>query len=209
MSTGMSSQKLKDRTMGHEQNNATAAQDVSFSEINTNDSFKDLFRGSSDQKNAPNEQPWPTPWVFLGFSPFLGFHTVLGVAIAFLFRLNRVAVLLGVWSNTPWWIVPYYIAATGLGLWMTGLQIDRGIFGCTLQLAKDQGIIGSDFWGHLIPRGFFSPSRSDHPPGGRPRFGRVSFLPEMDKILPVAQEITQAVDLALTHLPLGLKNRKR
>ena len=91
--------------------------------------------------------------VFLGFSPFLGFHTVMGVAIAFLFRLNRVAVLLGVWSNTPWWIVPYYIAATGLGLWMTGLQIDRGIFGRTLQLAKDQGIIGSDFWGHLISQG--------------------------------------------------------
>jgi len=39
--------------------------------------------------------------VFLGFSPFLGFHTLSGLAIAFLFRLNRVAVLLGGWSNTP------------------------------------------------------------------------------------------------------------
>jgi uncharacterized protein len=91
--------------------------------------------------------------VFLGFSPFLGFHTLMGVAVAFLFRLNRVAVLLGVWSNTPWWIVPYYIAATGLGLWMTGLRIDRGVVMRTFQLARDQGILGSDFWEHLMSQG--------------------------------------------------------
>ncbi len=91
--------------------------------------------------------------VFLGFSPFLGFHTLLGVAIAFLFRLNRVAVLLGAWSNTPWWIVPYYMAATGLGIWKTGYQIDQGVVARTLQLAKDQGITGSDFWGHLMSQG--------------------------------------------------------
>jgi len=81
------------------------------------------------------------------------------VAVAFLFRLNRVAVLVGVWSNTPWWVIPYYVAATGIGMWMTGSQIDRGLFGKTLQLAKDQGIFGSDFWGIFCPRGgFFSPS---------------------------------------------------
>src|SRR5207248_11671647 len=37
--------------------------------------------------------------VFFGFSPFLGLHTLLGVAFAFLLNLNRVAVLLGVYSN--------------------------------------------------------------------------------------------------------------
>ena len=91
--------------------------------------------------------------VLLGFSPFLGFHTLLGVAIAFLFRLNRVAVLLGVWSNIPWWMVPYYAAATGLGIWLTGLSIDPGAVARVLQIAKDQGIIGTDFWGHLMPHG--------------------------------------------------------
>ena len=40
--------------------------------------------------------------VFFGFSPFLGFHTILGIALAFLLNLNRVAVLLGVYSNLPW-----------------------------------------------------------------------------------------------------------
>ncbi len=61
--------------------------------------------------------------VFLAFSPFLGFHTLAGLAIAFLFGLNRVAILLGVWTNNPWWIVPYYVMATWAGMWVTGFQI--------------------------------------------------------------------------------------
>ncbi len=116
--------------------------------------LKDLIRKLLKIEDTPERTALAySMGVFLGFSPFLGFHTLLGVAIAFLFRMNRAAVLLGVWSNTPWWIVPYYVAATGLGLWMTGLRIDRGVFGRTLQLAKDQGIIGSDFWGHLMSQG--------------------------------------------------------
>ena len=50
--------------------------------------------------------------VFLGFSPFLGFHTLLGIALGFLLNLNRVAVLLGVYSNLPWIVAPYYAFAT-------------------------------------------------------------------------------------------------
>jgi uncharacterized protein (DUF2062 family) len=53
--------------------------------------------------------------VFFGFSPFLGLHTILGIAVAFLFNLNRVAVLLGVYSNLPWIIAAYYAGATALG----------------------------------------------------------------------------------------------
>ena len=53
--------------------------------------------------------------VFLGFSPVLGLHTVLGLILAFALNLNRVAVLLGVYSNLPWILVPYYTLATWLG----------------------------------------------------------------------------------------------
>ena len=45
--------------------------------------------------------------VFMGFSPYLGLHTVLGVVFAFLLHLNRVAVLIGVYSNLPWFLGPY------------------------------------------------------------------------------------------------------
>ncbi len=53
--------------------------------------------------------------VFLAFSPLLGLHTVLGLTLAFVFGLNRVAVLLGVWVNNPWTLVPIYAAAAYIG----------------------------------------------------------------------------------------------
>ena len=53
--------------------------------------------------------------VFFGFSPFLGLHTILGLVVAFAFNLNRVAVLLGVYSNLPWILPAYYTLATMLG----------------------------------------------------------------------------------------------
>jgi hypothetical protein len=53
--------------------------------------------------------------VFLAFSPLLGLHTFLGLTIAFIFGLNRVAVLLGVWVNNPWTLVPIYAAAAYIG----------------------------------------------------------------------------------------------
>ena len=53
--------------------------------------------------------------VFFGFSPFLGLHTLLGLVFAFTLGLNRVAVLLGIYSNLPWILPAYYTLATALG----------------------------------------------------------------------------------------------
>lgn len=64
--------------------------------------------------------------IFFGFSPFLGLHTILGVALAFVLRLNRVAVLLGVYSNLPWIIGPYYTIATMGGAVVTNTQLPAG-----------------------------------------------------------------------------------
>jgi uncharacterized protein (DUF2062 family) len=87
--------------------------------------------------------------IFLGFSPFLILHTLVGLAIAFLFRLNRVAILLGIWSNTPWWIVPYYMFATWIGMWVTGFWIDWATLKEIFQLGMDQGFTSSHFWGRI------------------------------------------------------------
>src|SRR3984893_7040434 len=64
--------------------------------------------------------------VFFGFSPFLGFHTALGVIFAFLFNFNRVAVLLGVYSNLPWVIAPYYAFTTMAGSVVTRTRVPAG-----------------------------------------------------------------------------------
>ncbi len=61
--------------------------------------------------------------VFFGFSPLLGLHTVLGLVCAFAFNLNRVAVLLGIYSNLPWILPAYYSLATLLGATILRVQV--------------------------------------------------------------------------------------
>jgi uncharacterized protein (DUF2062 family) len=65
--------------------------------------------------------------VFFGFSPFLGLHTVLGLAFAFALSLNRVAVLLGVYSNLPWILPAYYTLSTVAGAAILGVQVPPGL----------------------------------------------------------------------------------
>ena len=65
--------------------------------------------------------------VFIGFSPFLGLHTVLGLVLAFALSLNRVAVLIGVYSNLPWILVPYYTLTTWLGASILRLDVPPGV----------------------------------------------------------------------------------
>lgn len=87
--------------------------------------------------------------VFFGFSPFLGFHTVLGILFAFVFNLNRVAALLGVYSNLPWIIAPYYILATMVGAEITQQRIPPGFRG-QLRALFELSSFDSEFWRQLV-----------------------------------------------------------
>ena len=87
--------------------------------------------------------------VFLGFSPFLGLHTLLGVLFAFLLNLNRVAVLLGVYSNLPWFLGPYYVGTTMIGARMMGYQMAPG-FGMRLAELFELSLLGGEFWRGLL-----------------------------------------------------------
>jgi uncharacterized protein len=87
--------------------------------------------------------------VFFGFSPFLGLHTVLGIVAAFLLNLNRVAVLLGVYSNLPWIIAPYYAFATMAGARITGHKLPPSLRS-QLGALFDMTVFGTEFWHRLI-----------------------------------------------------------
>jgi uncharacterized protein (DUF2062 family) len=65
--------------------------------------------------------------IFFGFSPLLGLHTVLGLVFAFAFNLNRVAVLLGIYSNLPWILPAYYTLATMIGAAILRVKIPPGL----------------------------------------------------------------------------------
>lgn len=84
--------------------------------------------------------------VFFGFSPFLGLHTVLALALAFMLNLNRVAALLGVYSNLPWIIAPYYAFVTmAIGAPLTRYRVPPGFKGQIATLFEIS-IFQGEFW---------------------------------------------------------------
>ncbi len=88
--------------------------------------------------------------VFFGFSPFLGFHTILAILCAFFLNLNRVAVLLGVYSNLPWVIAPYYAFVTmAIGAPITRYRIPAG-FKSRLAALFQLSVFDGEFWHRLV-----------------------------------------------------------
>jgi uncharacterized protein (DUF2062 family) len=87
--------------------------------------------------------------VFFGFSPFLGLHTVLALVFAFLCNLNRVAVLLGVYSNLPLVIAPYYASVTMIGARITGHRPPPG-FKSQISALFDVSLFDASFFTKLI-----------------------------------------------------------
>lgn len=111
---------------------------------------RDLFIALLHVKESPERTATAfSVGVFLGYSPFLGLHTLLGFALAFLLRVNRVPLLLGVWSNMPWWIVPYYMVATWAGMKVTGYQIDGAALKELVQRGVHGGFLEASFWSRL------------------------------------------------------------
>ncbi len=86
--------------------------------------------------------------VFFGFNPLFGLHTIGGLAVAFVFNLNRVAVLLGVYSNLPWVIVPFYASATMLGAFLLQTNLPEG-FRDRLVEAFALPLWRREFWAEL------------------------------------------------------------
>ncbi len=87
--------------------------------------------------------------VFFGFSPLLGLHTILALAFAFVLDLNRVSALLGVYSNLPWIIGPYYAIATMVGAQITRHRIPRGFRG-QLRTLFELSMFQGEFWDRLL-----------------------------------------------------------
>jgi uncharacterized protein (DUF2062 family) len=61
--------------------------------------------------------------IFIGVSPLLGIHTVLGLIVAYLFRFSRLATLTGVFVTNPVSIVPIYSFCIWVGMVLLGVDM--------------------------------------------------------------------------------------
>ena len=77
-------------------------------------------------------------------------HTLLGLAFAFLLYFNRVAVLLGVYSNLPWFVAPYFAFTTMvIGAPITRHRIPPGFHQQVSDLFE-MSLLQGDFWHGLV-----------------------------------------------------------
>ena len=95
--------------------------------------------------------------IFIAFSPFLGLHTIIATALAFLFRFNKIAIYTGTFVNNPFLtLVPIIIASYGVGAFILGRPLripDEG-----LELLKNPRLFSGDYyrmlfvqsWGNVV-----------------------------------------------------------
>jgi uncharacterized protein (DUF2062 family) len=85
--------------------------------------IKDRFKNILSIKDSPHRLAIAFAMgVFIGVSPLLGIHTILGLALAWLFRLNRIVTITAVYVTNPWTIVPIYTFSTYIGAKCLGIK---------------------------------------------------------------------------------------
>lgn len=60
--------------------------------------------------------------IFIGMSPLFGVHTLLGLMVAYIFRLNKLVTIVGVYVTNPWTIIPIYSFSTWVGAKCLGIN---------------------------------------------------------------------------------------
>jgi len=109
-----------------------------------------MFRSTFRRLLAIDDSPERTALafsigVFIAFSPFLGLHTIMATALAFLFRFNKIAIYTGTFINNPFvTLVPIIIASYAVGAFLLGRPLsipDEG-----LELLKNPRIFSGDYY---------------------------------------------------------------
>jgi uncharacterized protein (TIGR03546 family) len=78
--------------------------------------------------------------VWIGISPFWGFHTILAFCIAFICRLNAPAVLLGTMISNPWFAPFIIFLSLQIGCYI--LDINSSLF----SLQEIQDLLSNPTW---------------------------------------------------------------
>ncbi len=92
--------------------------------------FRDKFRAIFQVEETPHQIAIAFALgVFMGISPLLGLHYIGAFMLAWLFRLNKLVVAIGVTVNNPWTIIPIcsfcaWVGAKLLGIGQVMPEID-------------------------------------------------------------------------------------
>lgn len=87
--------------------------------------------------------------VFVAFSPFLGLHTILATAIAFIFRFNKLAIYSGTFINNPFLtLVPIIVASYAIGAFLLGRPLRISPEG--VELLKNPHLLTADYYHKLF-----------------------------------------------------------
>jgi uncharacterized protein len=78
--------------------------------------------------------------VGVGLSPFIGFHFILAIVLAFAFRLNKLDTVLGSLVGNPWTLPPFFAAGYRAGRVLLGYSSAR------VTPLQWQRILHEDFW---------------------------------------------------------------
>jgi uncharacterized protein (DUF2062 family) len=89
-------------------------------------STRAILRQCQSTLMTAHEPPQRTALAFaigvgLSFSPLLGLQIALAVLLCWSCRLNRLVLLVGLCTNLPWLMAPYYAATTGTAAWLMGI----------------------------------------------------------------------------------------
>jgi uncharacterized protein len=87
--------------------------------------------------------------VFIGFSPFLGLHTIAATLVAFLFRFNKIAIYAGTFLNNPFLtLVPIIVVSYALGALVLGRPLSIPAEG--VELLKNPHLFSSDYYNKIF-----------------------------------------------------------
>ncbi|MGA1846866.1 DUF2062 domain-containing protein [Deferribacter abyssi] len=64
---------------------------------------------------------------FIGFSPYFGFHTVMGIAVSYIFNLPIYPVILGAYITNPITVLFIYAFCYKVGLILTDIKVNISI----------------------------------------------------------------------------------
>ena len=91
--------------------------------------------------------------VFIAFSPFLGLHTNMATALAFIFRFNKIAIYTGTFVNNPiFTLVPIILASYAVGAFFMGKPLGLPAEG--LEMLKEPHLLTGDYWRRLFSQGW-------------------------------------------------------